>query len=47
MSGLRIPPHRIVTPVAPAHHPRKRHEQEQRPGRVQIQGAPVGFERIA
>ena len=44
---MRISPYRIVTPVDRAAPPRRREPEEQRPGRVPFQGAPVGFERIA
>lgn len=38
---------RIVTPVVRANPAHGRRPDEQRPGRVPIQGAPAGCERIA
>lgn len=44
---IGISARRIVVPVVRTQPARSRQQDEQRPGRVPIQGAPTGFERIA
>jgi len=44
---MRITPRRMVMPIVKTDPAKSRSPEQQRPGRVPFQGAPVGSERIA